>query len=145
MNKMNFKKVKLFYYIKGLTHIIVNLITGSSVFWNKTKIEKRKTKILFFNFSIKIENWKLSFFNFQFWIKLSYTKMSFSIPILKWKFNGTFGAWIKMKDIFEIHFFISNQKTNYEILDFIFCFSFWNGLYQSLFWKVGSKIEVKLL
>ena len=145
MNKMNFKKVKLFYYIKGLTHIIVNLITGSSVFWNKTKIEKRKTKILFFNFSIKIENWKLSFFNFQFWIKLSYTKMSFSIPILKWKFNGTFGARITMKDIFEIHFFISNQKTNYEILDFIFCFSFWNGLYQSLFWKVGSKIEVKLL
>ena len=145
MNKMNFKKVKLFYYIKGLTHIIVNLITGSSAFWNKTKIEKRKTKILFFNFSIKIENWKLCFFNFQFWIKLSYTKMSFSIPILKWKFNGTFGARIKMKDIFEIHFFISNQKTNYEILDFIFCFSFWNGLYQSLFWKVGSKIEVKLL
>ena len=30
------------------------------------KIEKRKPKILFFNFSMKIENWKLSFFNFQF-------------------------------------------------------------------------------
>ena len=59
------------------------------------KIEKRKTKILFFNFLIKIENWKLSFFNFQFWIETdTHKKMSFSIPILKWKLSGIFGAQI---------------------------------------------------
>ena len=74
------------------------LSAGSLVFWNKMKIEKRKTKILFFNFQIKIENWKskkkcpFSIFNFE--MKLKYTKKSFSIPILKWKLNGTFGATI---------------------------------------------------
>ena len=64
------------------------LSAGSLVFWNKMKIGKRKTKILFFNFQIKIENWKskkkchFSIFNFE--IKLKYTKKCFSIPILKW-------------------------------------------------------------
>ena len=67
------------------------------------KIEKQKTKILFFNFSIKSENWKFTFFNFQFWIEIEIQKMSFSIPILKWKLNGTFGARIK-KVQFKIYF-----------------------------------------
>ena len=66
------------------------------------KIEKRKTSILFFNFSIKIENWKLSFFYFQFWIEI---QMSFSIPILKWKLNGTLGARIlEVKSQFKTEF-----------------------------------------
>ena len=61
----------------------------------------RITKILFFNFQIKIDNWKskkkkcpFSIFNFE--MKLKYTKKSFSIPILKWKLNGTFVARINL-------------------------------------------------
>ena len=61
-------------------------------------IEKRKTNILFFNFQIKIKNWKLKkeclFSIFKFESKLKYTKIAFSILILKWKLNGTFGAQI---------------------------------------------------
>ena len=63
------------------------LSASNLVFWNKMKIEKRKTKLLFFNFQVKIGIWKLkkecpfSIFNFE--MKLKYTKMSFSIPVLK--------------------------------------------------------------
>ena len=63
------------------------------------KAEKRKSKILFFNFWIKIENWKLkkkclfSISNFE--LKLKCGKMSFFISILIWRLHGTFGARIR--------------------------------------------------
>ena len=43
---------------------------------------------------------------------------------------------------FEIFFFISNEKANYENLNFVFRFSFWNVSHQSLFWEASSKIEL---
>ena len=79
---------------------------------------------------MKIENCLFSIFNFE--SKLRHTKMSFSIPILKWILNGTFSARIKngkkffwiyfdLKSIsknknrnFRIHFLISNQKLNFR-------------------------------
>ena len=98
-----------------------------------------------FNFPIKIGNWKLknfyhfSIFNFE--SKLKYLKMSFSIPILKWKLNDTFGARItflisifqfqqKMKiGIWEITFhFTVLQQTKYEfemLLFFTFYFHYY--------------------
>ena len=56
---------------------------------------------------MKIENCLFWIFNFA--SKLKYTKMSFSIPILKWKLNGTFSARIA-----NMHFSISilNWKLN---------------------------------
>ena len=92
MNKKEgLKKVTLFfYYGKGLIRIPVNLISAKCSWF------RRKSKILFCNFQIKIENWKLkkkclfSIFNFE--MKLKCAKMPFSISILIWKLNGTFGA-----------------------------------------------------
>ena len=50
------------------------------------------------NSAIIFENWKMkngfSIFNFE--SKSKYTKMSFSIPILKWKLNGTLGERIRI-------------------------------------------------
>ena len=51
----------------------------------------------------------------------------------------------KMKDIFEIRFLISNQKTNFKIFTFVFRFLIWNGPHQRVFWQVGSRIELQLL
>ena len=44
--------MKLIWWVLSATNL---------VFWNKMKIEKRKTKILFFNFQIKIRNWKVKY------------------------------------------------------------------------------------
>ena len=129
--------------LQSKSHTKVNLMSVSSgnlLFWNKMKIEKRKPKILFFNFEIKIENWKRNVF-FSIFIlesKLKYAKMSFSISILNWKMNGTFGTRIfnairapkvsfnfhykirMEKDIFVYFIFISKLKIlNYQHLALI--------------------------
>ena len=84
-----------------------------------------------FKFPIKIRNWKLkkfyhfSIFNFE--SKLKYLKMSFSIPIVKWKLNGTFGARIgaRIKNQFSIFNFLKKTgnwklKTFYRFSIFSF-------------------------
>ena len=84
------------------------LSASKLVFWNKMKIKKWKTKILFFNFQIKIENWKLKIKNFfsisNLESKLKFAKMSFSISILNWKLNGIFGARIPRILLNEMYF-----------------------------------------
>ena len=99
--KNQFSFFQMDVFVHGCTRRIKdNLISRSVAFWNKIKIEKRKTKGFFKNIQIKIENYKLkkkrpfSIFNFE--MKLKYTKMYFSIPILKWKFNGTLSARIRI-------------------------------------------------
>ena len=113
----------------------------SLVFWNKMKIGKRKTQILFFNFQIN-----MSFFNFQSWNEIKIQKkvlfhFNFNLKIewhfqctdesRKWFQNKTnfekFSFFIvkfhnknwKMKDLFEIHFLFKIKKW---IQKFVFCF-----------------------
>ena len=121
------------------------------------KIEMNCLKLL------KIENWieNCQKINFQFLslseklkIELKIAQNQFSFFSHYWKMKWTFSytdenrfkksffcfsffnsiiKFEKWKIFFKICFFISNQKTNYKILNFIFCFSFWNGSHQSLF------------
>ena len=59
-------------------------------------MKSEKRRFYFSIIQLLNKNWKLkekcpfSFFNFE--MKLKYTKMPFSIPVLKWKSNGTFGG-----------------------------------------------------
>ena len=81
------------------------LRAGRLVFWNRMKSEKRKTKIFFE-------------------LKLKYTKISFSIPNLKWNLNGTFSARgfyvlslnfsieTKIKTLFLISYFNYQKRRN---------------------------------
>ena len=75
------------------------------------KIKKQKTKILLFNFRIKIENWNLKknvFFQFSN-LKWNWDaqKTVFPISISQWKLNGTFVARIKCNP----KFFYTHKKT----------------------------------
>ena len=116
---MTFKKVRLF------SVTLVNLINGSLVFWNKMKIEKQKTKILFLNFSIKIENWKLSLFSFQFWIKIEIHEnvifhSNFKMKI-EWHFRWTdyphsVSIFIKKWTTKYSSFFIFTKELKNELL-----------------------------
>ena len=106
-----------------------------------TKTEKGKNFLkLIFWFQIKNE-----FKNFDFrFLKLVWNQNRFKKNFFCFSFFNSIMKFEKWKIFFEIRFFISNQKTNYEILDFVFRFSFWNGLHQNLFWEVGSKNRTKI-
>ena len=86
-----------------------------------------------FVFQFSIKNWKLkiknlfSIFNLE--SKLKFAKMSFSISILNWKLNGTFGARILMNPCMESMIqkisFLKNENG---------IFSFFN------FWKINLNV-----
>ena len=79
---------------------------------------------------MKIENFLSSIFNFE--SNLEYKKMSFSIPILKWKLNGTFGARI-MKRFF-------NLQMNRQVKIFLHVFKFY-FVGKNNEWKMKNKFN----
>ena len=107
------------------------LSASNLVFWNKMKIEKRKTKLLFFNFQVKIGIWKLkkecpfSIFNFE--MKLKYTKMSFSIPVLK-------SSVYKNIHFIFVQFLVISKKWKLIFPQFSIQFSIFNNFKQM---KIG--------
>ena len=125
------------------------LSASNLVFWNKMKIEKRKTKLLFFNFQVKIGIWKLkkecpfSIFNFE--MKLKYTKMSFSIPVLK-------SSVYKNIHFIFVQFLVISKKWKLIFPQFSIQFSIFNNFKQMkigfgefsirfLFSQITEKIE----
>ena len=72
-----------------------------------------------FKFQFSNKNfYHFSIFNCE--SKLKYLKMSFSIPILKWKLNGTFGARITF--LFQFFNFSKKWKQEFEKSHFILLF-----------------------
>ena len=112
----------------------------------------------FFSFKIKIEKWK-KFLKFIFWFQIKkwirkfwflFFEIGFKLKqiqkiFFRFSFFNSIIKFEKWKIFFEIRFFISNQKIIFKILKFVFRFLIWNGSHKSLFWHVGSKIELKLL
>ena len=107
--------LKIFYFsfFNVITKIEKWMNFLKFIFWFEIKKWIRKFRFLFFEIGFKSKQSQKKFFSFFFF-----------------QFNNQ--IW-KMKDIFEICFLTSNQKTIYQILNFIFWFSFWNGSHQSLF------------
>ena len=129
-NQFSFFQMNVF--VHGCTRRIKNnLISRSVAFWNKIKIEKRKTKGFFKNIQIKIENYKLkkkqpfSIFNFE--MKLKYTKMSFSIPVLK-------SSVYKNIHFIFVQFLVISKKWKLIFPQFSIQFSIFNNFKQM---KIG--------
>ena len=128
--------------------ILKNLYLRNSAI--KFKNGEMKNGFSVFNFPIKTGNWKLKNFYhftiFNFESKLKYLKMTFSIPILKWKLNGTFGALVfdvlslnfsietKIKTLFLISYFNISKNRNGTLgtrIVFACAFIWWLACYKN--------------
>ena len=149
MNTKNEKISKFYFFWKRKSDVPFESMYRkyNSFFDLKTKRILNIFQFSFLNFITKIEKWK-NFLKFIFWFEIKkwiwkfwflFLEIDFkSKNIQKFFFRFSFLNSVikfeKWKIFFEIRFAISNEKMNYEILNFTFCFSFWNGSHQSLFW-----------